>query len=67
MTSIWPFGRCRGSERKRSICAESYRNEDESQPALLATDMRGFLLTKGMGWWFKKTGYIGDHSFIYFE
>ena len=31
-TSIQPFGRFRGSERKE-VFVESYRNEDESQPA----------------------------------
>jgi len=50
------------------ICVESYRNEEEKVNLLywqLTCEM--FCTPDEWQWWFKHTGYTGDHSFIYFE
>ncbi len=50
------------------ICVESYRNEEEKVNLLywqFTCEM--FCTPEEWQWWFKTTGYTGDHSFIYFE
>ena len=50
------------------ICVESFRNEIEKANLLYwQVSCEAFHSPKGWEWWFKKTGYSGDHSFIYFE
>ena len=49
------------------ICVESFRNEIEKANLLYwQVSCEAFHSPKGWEWWFKKTGYSGDHSFIYF-
>ncbi len=50
------------------ICVEAYRNEEEKVNLLywqFTCEM--FCTPAEWDWWFKVTGYTGDHSFIYFE
>ena len=50
------------------ICVESYRNEEEKVNLLywqFTCEM--FCTPEEWQWWFKTTGYTGDHSFIFFE
>ncbi len=50
------------------LVVESYRNEEEKMNLIywqLTCEM--FCTPEGWDWWFKRTGYTGDHSFIYFE
>lgn len=50
------------------ICVESYRNESEKANLLYwQVTCEAFNTPKEWQWWFKQTGYTGDHSFIYFE
>jgi protein-L-isoaspartate(D-aspartate) O-methyltransferase len=50
------------------ICVESYRNEEEKVNLLYwQLTCEAFNTPVEWEWWFKKTGYVGDHSFIYFE
>lgn len=50
------------------ICVESYRNEEEKTNLLYwQVTCEAFNNPKEWEWWFKQTGYTGDHSFIYFE
>ncbi len=58
----------RVSRRDKYIVVESYRNEEEK------VNMMYWVLTgecfyspEEWEWWFRHCGYIGDHSFIYFE
>lgn len=56
-----------GRENKY-ICVESYRNEMEKANLLYwQVTCEAFNTPKEWEWWFEHTGYIGDHSFIYFE
>jgi ubiquinone/menaquinone biosynthesis C-methylase UbiE len=58
----------RVGRKNKYICVESYRNEDEKANLLywqLTCEM--FCTPAEWEWWFKQTGYTGDHSFIYFE
>jgi len=58
----------RVSRLNRYVCVESYRNEAEKVNLLywqLTCEM--FCTPEEWRWWFKQTGYTGDHSFIYFE
>lgn len=58
----------RVGRKNKYICVESYRNEDEKANLLywqLTCEM--FCTPEEWEWWFKLTGYTGDHSFIYFE
>lgn len=50
------------------ICVESYRNEAEKANLLYwQVTCEAFCTPAEWDWWFKQTGYTGDHSFIYFE
>jgi SAM-dependent methyltransferase len=50
------------------ICVESYRNEVEKANLLYwQVTCESFCTPEEWAWWFKLTGYSGDHSFIYFE
>ena len=54
--------------RHQYLCVESYRDEVEKVNLLywqLTCEM--FCTPDEWQWWFKHTGYTGDHSFIYFE
>ena len=56
-----------GNEHKY-ICIESYRNENEKAHLLYwQVTCEAFNTPKEWEWWFRQTGYKGDHSFIYFE
>ncbi|MDC3094603.1 class I SAM-dependent methyltransferase [Prochlorococcus sp. AH-716-M09] len=50
------------------LCVESYRNENEKANLLYwQATCEAFHNPGGWDWWFKKTNYTGDHSFIFFE
>ncbi len=50
------------------LCVESYRNEIEKANLLYwQVSCEAFNTPNEWQWWFKKTGYMGDYSFIYFE
>ena len=50
------------------LCVESYRDEVEKANLLYwQVTCEAFNNPKEWQWWFKKTGYTGDYSFIYFE
>jgi protein-L-isoaspartate(D-aspartate) O-methyltransferase len=54
--------------KQKYICVESYRNEEEKTNLLYwQVTCEQFNTPKEWEWWFNKTGYTGDHSFIYFE
>jgi protein-L-isoaspartate(D-aspartate) O-methyltransferase len=54
--------------RRKYLCVESYRNEVEKANLLYwQVTCEAFNTPKEWEWWFKLTGYTGDHSFIYFE
>ncbi len=54
--------------KKKYLCVESYRNEVEKANLLYwQVTCEAFCTPEEWDWWFKTTGYTGDHSFIYFE
>jgi protein-L-isoaspartate(D-aspartate) O-methyltransferase len=54
--------------RNKYICVESYRNEVEKANLLYwQVTCEAFCTPEEWDWWFRLTGYTGDHSFIYFE
>jgi SAM-dependent methyltransferase len=56
-----------GREHKY-VCMESYRNEVEKANLLYwQVTCEAFNTPAEWEWWFRQTGYTGDHSFIYFE
>jgi len=58
----------RVGKQNKYICTESWRNELEKVNLLywqLTCEM--FCTPREWEWWFEKTGYTGDHSFIFFE
>jgi len=58
----------RVSKKNKYICVESYRNEVEKANLLYwQVTCEAFNTPEEWFWWFKKTGYNGDYSFIYFE
>lgn len=58
----------RVGKQHKYICVESYRNEIEKANLLYwQVTCEGFYTPEEWDWWFKLTGYTGDHSFIYFE
>ena len=58
----------RVGKNNKYLCVESYRNETEKANLLYwQVTCEAFNNPKEWEWWFKKTGYSGDHSFIYFE
>ena len=58
----------RVGKKHKYLCVESYRNEEEKANLLYwQVTCEAFCSPKEWEWWFEKTGYSGDHSFIYFE
>ncbi len=58
----------RVGKKNKYICVESYRNEVEKANLLYwQVTCEAFNTPEEWDWWFKQTGYSGDHSFIYFE
>lgn len=58
----------RVGKKNKYICVESYRNEEEKANLLYwQVTCEAFNTPKEWEWWFKQTGYSGDHSLIYFE
>jgi len=58
----------RVGKNNKYICVEAYRNEVEKMNLLYwQVTCEAFNTPKEWEWWFKHTGYTGDHSFIYFE
>ena len=56
-----------GKENKY-ICVESYRNEEEKANLLYwQVTCESFFTQEEWEWIFKKTGYKGDYSLIFFE
>lgn len=54
--------------RQKYLCVESYRDEVEKANLLYwQVTCEAFNTPTEWEWWFKQTGYSGDHSFIYFE
>jgi len=58
----------RVGKKNKYICVESYRNESEKANLLYwQVTCEAFCTPEEWDWWFKHTGYSGDHSLIYFE
>jgi protein-L-isoaspartate(D-aspartate) O-methyltransferase len=58
----------RVTKQNAYLVVESYRNESEKANLLYwQLTCETFCTPKEWEWWFKQTGYKGDHSFIYFE
>ena len=56
-----------GKEHKY-LCVESYRDETEKANLLYwQVTCEAFHTPEEWQWWFEKTAYTGDYSFIYFE
>ncbi|MGC3996954.1 MAG: class I SAM-dependent methyltransferase [Anaeromyxobacter sp.] len=50
------------------VCVESYRNEEEKANLLYwQLTCEAFNTPQEWAWWFERTGYTGDHGFIFFE
>jgi SAM-dependent methyltransferase len=58
----------RVGKKNKYICVESYRSEEEKANLLYwQVTCEAFNTPEEWEWWFKQTGYTGDHSLIYFE
>ena len=58
----------RVSAKDKYLCVESFRNEIEKTNLLYwQVTCEMFCSPEAWEWWFSKTGYTGDHSFIFFE
>lgn len=58
----------RVGKRNKYLCVESYRNENEKANLLYwQVTCEAFNTPEEWRWWFNKTKYTGDYSFIYFE
>ena len=58
----------RVGKKHKYLCVESYRNEIEKANLLYwQLTCESFCTPEEWAWWFEKTGYTGDHEFIYFE
>ncbi len=58
----------RVSRGAKYLVVESWRNESEKVNLLYwQLTCESFLSPKAWEWWFERTGYDGDHSFLYFE
>lgn len=58
----------RVSRRNKYVVVESYRNEEEKANLLYwQLTCESFYRPEAWEWWFQRTGYTGDWSFIYFE
>ena len=54
--------------KRKYLVVESYRNEEEKANLLYwQLTCEAFCTPEEWAWWFRQTGYTGDHSFIYFE
>jgi len=54
--------------KNKYLCVESYRNEEEKANLIYwQVTCEAFNTPEEWKWWFKKTNYNGDYSFIYFE
>ena len=54
--------------KNKYLCVESYRNENEKANLLYwQVTCEAFNTPEEWKWWFKKTNYNGEYSFIYFE
>jgi len=58
----------RVSRRHKYVVVESYRNEEEKANLLYwQLTCESFYRPEAWEWWFQRSGYTGDWSFIYFE
>ncbi len=58
----------RVGKAQKYLCVESWRNQSEKANLLYwQVTCEAFHTPEAWHWWFDKTGYTGDHSFIYFE
>ncbi len=58
----------RVGKKNKYLCVESYRTEEEKANLLYwQVSCEAFNTPEEWKWWFKHSGYTGDHSFIYFE
>lgn len=58
----------RVGKNNKYVVVESYRNEEEKTNLLYwQLTCKSFYSPEDWEWWFKHTGYQGDHSFIFFE
>jgi protein-L-isoaspartate(D-aspartate) O-methyltransferase len=58
----------RVGRRHKFICVESYRTEEEKANLLYwQLTCEAFNTPQEWAWWFERTGYSGDHGFIFFE
>ena len=58
----------RVGKQHKYLCVESYRTEEEKTNLLYwQVTCEAFCTPEEWEWWFKRTGYTGDHSFIFFE
>ena len=58
----------RVGKNNKYLCVESYRNESEKANLLYwQVTCEAFNTPDEWRWWFKKTNYTGDYSFIFFE
>jgi SAM-dependent methyltransferase len=58
----------RVGKRHKYVNVESFRSEEEKANLLYwQLTCESFYWPEEWQWWFERTGYTGDHSFIYFE
>jgi len=58
----------RVGKKNKYLVVESFRNEEEKVNLLYwQLTCRSFYSPEDWQWWFQRTGYKGDHSFIFFE
>ena len=58
----------RVGKQNKYLCVESYRNENEKTNLLYwQVTCEAFNTPKEWEWWFNRTSYSGDYSFIFFE
>jgi protein-L-isoaspartate(D-aspartate) O-methyltransferase len=58
----------RVTRKNAYLVVESYRNEEEKANLLYwQLTCESFCTPEEWEWWFRQTGYTGDHSFIYFD
>ena len=58
----------RVGRQHKYLVVESYRNEEEKANLLYwQLTCETFCTPEEWAWWFKRCGYTGDHSFIFFE
>ena len=58
----------RVGKNNKYVCVESYNTEEQKANLLYwQVTCEAFNTPEEWEWWFKKTNYDGDHSFIYFD